>query len=577
MFVERNGVMEYGYFPELYPDELLYSVCARYQSNIGCNAQKSYIEKLFDIRSCCAITDFPSHLSGLATKMTASTNTVDSIIINHTNYPYYKPFLPHETARKVWSFMISNDHGSKIHMTLGTSASSVPRPRHLRYCNECIVNDLDNYGVTYWRRVHQLSGVCVCPVHASILNISDILISTQRGKHLFADLNKVFKSGDVKQTEDFETEKLLHIAKQSLELLNSPYENKLCKDAIREFYLVNLDRKGYLTVGGRIRFKLLIHDFNNFHGQTLLKSLNSSVESYDEDTWLHKVFRMSPGNCHPLRHLLLFSFFESSINDVMLTNQMKPFGVSPWPCLNKAAVHYRESVVSECIVTTGSKTRKPTGHFNCECGFSYIRTGPDTSQEDRYRIGRIQTFGPIWLKTARELSSISNLSQREKARRLGVDSKTFIKMLSTEVKEGDKAKVLTKRRIARKPQVRHNTSIVERVNWQERDRVLSQQVQLAAANILAEEKPKRITKNELIRRGELHSSVVYYPTRLPETCSTMAELIEDLDDFQIRRIDWAIEQLTKHNAPKEWKVRRLAAITPKCTKKVQRYLNRRLG
>ncbi|WP_396953993.1 TnsD family Tn7-like transposition protein [Neobacillus niacini] len=36
------------------------------------------------------------------------------------------------------------------------------------------------------------------------------------------------------------------------------------------------------------------------------------------------------------------------------------------------------------------------GIFRCDCGFIYLRTGPDLEEKDRYKITKIKQFGPVW-------------------------------------------------------------------------------------------------------------------------------------------------------------------------------------
>lgn len=67
---------------------------------------------------------------------------------------------------------------------------------------------------------------------------------------------------------------------------------------------------------------------------------------------------------------------------------------------------------------------KPTAKFNCGCGFAYVRTGPDSSPEDRFRIGRIISFGQAWEAKLKQSWRASSLSISEIARRLGVDPLT---------------------------------------------------------------------------------------------------------------------------------------------------------
>jgi len=78
----------------------------------------------------------------------------------------------------------------------------------------------------------------------------------------------------------------------------------------------------------------------------------------------------------------------------------KPFGDAPWLCLNAAADHYLQPVVTELAISRCCDTKKPVGTFRCSCGMIYCRTGPDETEDDKYRIGKIKAYGPILLANA---------------------------------------------------------------------------------------------------------------------------------------------------------------------------------
>src|SRR5699024_12089085 len=81
-------------------------------------------------------------------------------------------------------------------------------------------------------------------------------------------------------------------------------------------------------------------------------------------------------------------------------------------CLNKAADHYKQLVISNVKITRDFKTTAPIGTFECSCGYIYARKGPDKSSEDKYHIGRVKVFGATWMDKLRVLASNKNLSIR---------------------------------------------------------------------------------------------------------------------------------------------------------------------
>jgi len=78
----------------------------------------------------------------------------------------------------------------------------------------------------------------------------------------------------------------------------------------------------------------------------------------------------------------------------------------------------------ECEPSDRLRYGKPSGRFSCDCGFAYVRTGPDSSPEDRFRIGRIISVGQVWEDKLKQLWEDSSLSFSEIGRRLGVDPLT---------------------------------------------------------------------------------------------------------------------------------------------------------
>lgn len=54
-----------GFFPDPYPDELLYSACARYMDRLKYPNQRTGIQELFGAAQTPAIVDFPNRLDNL--------------------------------------------------------------------------------------------------------------------------------------------------------------------------------------------------------------------------------------------------------------------------------------------------------------------------------------------------------------------------------------------------------------------------------------------------------------------------------------------------------------------------------
>lgn len=154
-----------------------------------------------------------------------------------------------------------------------------------------------------------------------------------------------------------------------------------------------------------------------------------------------------------------YKYFFSEIN-----KEYNPFGIGPWPCLNHAAEHYRENVIDNVKITEDSKTRKPVGTFDCDCGYCYSRTGPDQFDNDRFRKGRVKRFGYLWESKLLELLKEKDTSYRQMALQLGCDLKTVQKF---EKQYRESNNLITIKSFSKVDQELHDkTSVIYKMNLQ---------------------------------------------------------------------------------------------------------------
>jgi hypothetical protein len=172
-------------FPDLYPDELLYSACARFSALVNYPDKKCVILELFGTSNALAVIDFPAHLDSLVGSLPLGHNySVDRLIINHTLLPFYSPFHPTERIARLQEDMRENSKVS-VPSRLGMMANSIPTPVWLRFCLLCAEDDERQFGETYWHRIHQVPGVEVCPVHAVFLENSNAQMLHRKTRHEF--------------------------------------------------------------------------------------------------------------------------------------------------------------------------------------------------------------------------------------------------------------------------------------------------------------------------------------------------------------------------------------------------------
>lgn len=165
-----------SYFPSIYPDELLYSQLARYYAKSGYLAYTFAAEDLFQSKTVRPDIEFLNAYTPEAVQMITRTMPMTDIVMYHTMFPYYGRFIPPERRRQAFDSLVNM--GTEYHNLLSIPKRKDRISRHLRYCPECVKEDRQKYGETYWHRVQQMVGVNICPVHHCCLIGSDIVTSS---------------------------------------------------------------------------------------------------------------------------------------------------------------------------------------------------------------------------------------------------------------------------------------------------------------------------------------------------------------------------------------------------------------
>jgi hypothetical protein len=191
-------------------------------------------------------------------------------------------------------------------------------------------------------------------------------------------------------------------------------------------------KRGLAYYNGRIRTKELVSQFIEYYSTETLARLGCQIK-HIYSNWLLRILHPSNPETaqHPIRHILLQVFLSCSAEELFAKfNEYKPFGEGPWPCLNRPSNHFGELRISDCRITdhlVNGKRGKPLGTFRCSCGFTYNRVGPDTSNKDRLRLTRVQSYGEMWEDALQGLWEDTNISLEDAARSLGVSKLTVIR------------------------------------------------------------------------------------------------------------------------------------------------------
>ena len=596
-------------FPIPYPEELIYSVCGRYGERTRYSNQKLLLEELFDRPTATTVVDLPNNLNVLVNGLSEDHPlTFRDIVDKHTLFPFYRPFLPQERVRKILRAM---KYRGDIHTTIGVMASSVRTPLYLKYCPVCVERDRERYGEAYWHRLPQLPGIEICPDHLVWLERSGVRRSNRSMRHAFVTLEAVVGAPEPRFICKEADAALLWIAEQAKQLLGNSF-TVLGIEELRHRYRWLLAERGLASYSGRVRAEALTEAFSKTYDQATLNRLQCPVNADSEHNWLLRLVRSPKGTQHPLRHLLLIRFLRLYVDAFLRSPTPLPFGKGPWPCLNRAANHFRQSVIASCEVSYTKDHGKPVGTFACDCGFAYARTGPDKEKEDKFRVDRMVAFGEVWFSHLQDLWQDEEISLRELSRRLGVDPRTakrqaeFTGLIGKRNK--DKEPTTSQEQRSRRdykaewlglqaahpkagrtelrallpdvyaglyrmdkawlerhsPESKTVSSPQAKVNWQALDEELAEGVIAVVSHMQnREERPAKITVTSVGRELGRLSILQKHLDKLPKTAEALSQTVDTRESFAVRRVEWTLRYCRDQGISlQRWQFIRLAGLRP---------------
>lgn len=577
------------YAPILREDELLYGWMTRYHDHTGSNSSLRSTFDLFGFGVPKVQPDFPTSLSKLYCQISwFKMPSLETLAFKHTLLSYYTFFSGEIKKREALSMMEGSD-GRKIHSYLGLTRTVVNRWSHLRYCTRCWEEDRGKYGERHWRVSHQLPKVYYCPTHQVPLLNSEVVYSQKR-------LNEFYSAEGIVMPESLPTspvfntkteEVLKWLSTESKQLLEQSIT--LNEEDLRHVYKFLLYRKGYTIHHGKINYADFAQDFTDYYGEECLEVLQSKVNLDNQSCWMRNMIKKTAIAVHPLRHLLLLRFFEVPITQLesLKGRRAEPFGPAPYICLNAAAEHYGKRVITRLKVKRAQDGKGIRGLFTCECGFAYSRTGPDTKESDCFRFDRVNRYGPVWETVLRKLLKEEKLSGAEVAERLQVtlgviyeqtqymeraDGKEIEKEVLKKEKETEwlslievnqEAGTIDLQRLAptlylwhyrnNREWLKKNPKRVTKVkrgyqklDWVKRDNELAKEIMLIVQEMLEEAKPVRLSHHGITQRIK-HPRKIPNWDRLPKSQKVLKGVVETSEEFRIRRIRWACQEISRRD------------------------------
>ncbi len=342
------------FFTEPYPDELIYSAIARYHFYSGNIDYKDTLEEVFQSRSVIPSVEIGSHLHAL-THQLGNNYSVGHLLAKHTIYPFYAPFLSKQRQQEIILDVQGNGRG--LYTRLGMVAGGICKKDELYYCSQCAQVDMDKYGEPYIHREHQLQGIDLCVHHhLQRKKYPDAFIEQSRIKFIRFEANRIDSSNlqEMKSPNHFDVR--VSLAKMAYQLLNIDIETFSREDVFKRYRSL-LREKNLITTSNQIRQKELFEAFQAKFPKGFLKRYESGLNEENEYNWLKVLTRNEKRHVHPLRHLFFLYFLDKDVKSILQDKEdVGPFGKGPWPCLNKAADHYKQPVIQHVNITRDYKS-----------------------------------------------------------------------------------------------------------------------------------------------------------------------------------------------------------------------------
>jgi len=264
------------YFPELYPDELLYSVFARYNVHTGSLLYRGVAEELFMNARAKPDLLFVNELQSEVIEILERQKPFHDIVMEHTMYPYYARFIDWVRQEKAYNAIINMQGG--YHDLLPMPKQKDGQDKCLRFCPICTRENREEYGEAYWHRKHQIAGIDLCYKHGCYL-----VDSKAKRVPTFFDAESCI--GYVIQDVSFGTDRQKAFTEYVAELLDYEWiaDNQV---PIGKYLNHRLAGTKYVSKRGQQRhLELLYTDINDFYGGDIFKDyqLSKILEGYRQN------------------------------------------------------------------------------------------------------------------------------------------------------------------------------------------------------------------------------------------------------------------------------------------------------
>lgn len=494
------------FFPSGFPDETLGSRVSRYHIRRGQPTNNATYNELFDRPPFSLTPLIQPHLDKLAVRLPGSpVENLRHLQDESTLLPLFRRFFGTQTTKR---------------RIVGSEIAAIELPRRLvggsrltHLCTQCLSEDEKSQGCRYIHRSHQIPGVTACWKHGVPLidrcphcrqpfaQPNQLILSAWMGCDCGHDLAVAPEQAESSTSTELE------FAKFSKALLAGSHVS-LTPEQLVQLYKFRATELGFKWGGQKLNRKRLFEEIEAFYGGELLAKIDPSYRRSRTGGWFH-VLQASLTIEAPLYRHLLFAFFlfrqpEAFLNSIVDVTRM---GTS---------THHPRSTPFGAGAGDGLDTEKPPAEALMEEMIGVARrNGYDSQKLWHHCVGSMQ----------RLVRSLPDACEQIDARL---------------AEEANKKKRNAARLLKSTAQ----------------DRVLDPQwaaaiVANATAIYRKEERPFRVTMNQLLTRTPFRPKGIRFPTpeRTPLARAAAEDHAESTWHFYARRLLWTLQSLDDPATP----------------------------
>lgn len=311
-----------SYFPKPLPDELFYSILARYSSHTLTSViQVGY--SLFGTHPFSSHFHIPNKIRDIVSRIASIISVdVDSFIMGHTFYHFLSSFGDERRTERIYNFMVAGGERFVLNRISGLELGVY------KYCPLCAKEDRAKYGETYWHRVHNLPSVISCTKHKCLLKNYLAKKNESLSYSLIAAESVVEISQEVEPASDLELSEDLVVERVLLGNLHLDFQ---------EVHRIAQSKGMIRKAGGKI-FPLINEKLRSYVLENHPRFL-SLVSPENLDYRLPAILAGKTDGTQPRLCLLIKEFVEMAKDSY---SQINP------KCLNKACVSYDVPMNREC-------------------------------------------------------------------------------------------------------------------------------------------------------------------------------------------------------------------------------------